>query len=89
LQTLRDVASNAQAAAAAASLQAKEECDARHQLAQQLELKTSQNASLMAEGSVWQLPSAKTHLTTGRAAGKALADQIGLCREEAKASRAK
>ncbi len=55
LQTLREIASNAQAAASSASLQAKEECEARQQLTQQLELKTSQNASLMAEGSVSQL----------------------------------
>ncbi len=52
---LREVASNSQAAAAAASLQAKEQSEARHDIVQQLELKTSQNASLMAEGSIWQL----------------------------------
>jgi hypothetical protein len=55
LQALREVASNSQAAAAAASSQAKEQSEARHDIVQQLELKTSQNASLMAEGSLWQL----------------------------------
>jgi hypothetical protein len=50
-QALREIASNAQAAAAAAALQAKQESEARHQLAQQLELTTGRIASLMAEGS--------------------------------------
>jgi hypothetical protein len=50
LQTLREIASSAQAAAAAACLQAKQEAEERHQLTQQLELKAGQIASLMAEG---------------------------------------
>ncbi len=51
LQTLREIASSAQAAAAAACLQAKQDAEARLQLSQQLELKANQIASLMAEGS--------------------------------------
>jgi hypothetical protein len=50
LQTLREIASNAQAAAAAASMEARQESEARQQLAQQLEMKTSQITSLLAEG---------------------------------------
>jgi hypothetical protein len=58
---LREMLSSSQAAAAAACAQAKQErgevareADARQQLAQQLELKAGQIASLMTEGGRWR-----------------------------------
>jgi hypothetical protein len=51
-QTFRDMATSAQAAAAAAVLETKQESEARQQLAQLLELKVVQIASLMSEGAL-------------------------------------
>ena len=88
LQTLREIASNAQAAAAAASMEARQESEARQQLAQQLEMKTSQITSLLAEGAHGSGCARQTnHQQRVCVAGKALADQIGTSREESKASR--
>lgn len=51
LQALREIASNAQAAAATADLQAKQQSESRNELVQQLEFASGRIASLMEEGS--------------------------------------